>query len=267
MTASSGNQVFVGTRKGYVFPLTTAGLPAADSTTVYEGLELSLIKGFDIATPDARRISHNGNDRVGAVDFLPSLEAVTGEIRVAPSLMTLNAALMNVSSFSIGNIKAMPWQTEDQGSENDVSLLIFQQSLDRDTKLRSYRGLVIPRARVVPVLAGMNDNPGEIRYQVVANPSTKHVWGTSLITGTEGATEAAAIETMSAGRPKIVAWKTDGTVTDFLFPTAAQATSAGAVTCWLDGVLVSSGITVTTDKIAYGVAPTTGKWLVAFYEY
>lgn len=267
MAASSGNQFFVGTRKGYVFPLTSAGLPAASSTTVYEGLELKSIHGLDIATPDARRISHVGNDRVNAVDFLPSLEPVTGEIRIAPSLQSLNSSLMNVSSFDIGNVKAMPWQTEDQGTESDVSIVVFGQSLDTDTKLRAYRGLLIPRARAVPVLAGMNDNPGEFRYQVIASPSTKHIWGTSLSTGTEGATEAAVIETMSAGRIKVVAWKTDGVAVDFLFPLDKQATSAGSVTAWLDGVLVSSGITVTTDKIAYAVAPTTGKYLVALYEY
>jgi len=277
MTVSTGNQYFVGARKGYVMALSTAGYPAATAggATAYQGTELSAIKGFEIATPDARRISHNGNDRVAAVDFLPSLEPVTGEIRVAPSLQTLNASLMNVNSFAVGNVKMMPWQTEDQGTEADVSLHIWQQSLDRDTKLRSYRSLLIPRARAIPVLAGMNDNPGEVRYQVIASPSTKEIWGTSLTTVLEGATEAAVIEVHSAQRPKIVTWLAD--VAQVAFDLPAAFPSANVVTgysaCWVDGVLLVYGVGAgkyeftDADTITLGTAPGVGKNVVLWYEY
>jgi len=269
MTASSGSQYFVGARKGVVFPLNAAGLPAATSpTAVYEGLPLSSIKGFDITTPDARRISHNGNDRVGAVDFLPTLEPVSGEIRVAPSLMDLNSTLMNVNKFAVGNAVGMAWQTEDQGTESDVALVMFQQSLDMTTKLRAYRGIMIPRARAIPVLAGMNDNPGEVRYQVVASPSTKHIWGVTLATGTEGAAEAAAFETMSLGRPIIVGWKCNNSATVFTFPTDKPAIDVGSVKCWLDGVPVTTNLTIATTSVtntttAFG----NNTMFIVMYEY
>jgi hypothetical protein len=268
MTASSGNQFHVGTRKGYVFPLTAAGVPAAASpTVVYEGIELSAIKGFDIQTPDSRRISHVGNDRVAAVDFLPSLEPVTGEIRVAPSLQTLNSTLTNVNKFAIGNAVGMPWQTEDQGTESDVGLVVFQQSLDVTTKLRAYRGLIVPRARAIPMLAGMNDNPGETRYSIIANPSTTHLWGTALATGTEGATEAAVLETMSAGRPHLVAWLCNNSATVFTFPADKPAIDTN-YTLWLDGVLTTANLTKTvTDVTNTSTAYASGKVLVILYEY
>jgi len=277
MTVASGNNYFVGARKGYVMALTPAGYPAAvaGGATAYEGIELTAIKGFDVATPDARRISHNGNDRVAAVDFLPSLEPVTGEIRIAPSMQTLNAALTNVTSFTVGNIKMMPWQTEDQGTELDVSLHIWQQALDRDTKLRAYRSLLIPRARAIPVLAGMNDNPGEVRYQIIASPSTKEIWGTSLTTVLEGATEAAVIEMMSVSRPKIVTWLADAAQVAFDCPVGFPPSTVTGVesACWVDGTLLVYGSGAgkyewtDTDTITLGTAPGIGKNVCLWYEY
>jgi hypothetical protein len=274
MTAASGNNYNVGARKGYVFQLSTAGYPAAAAggTPVYEGLELTSIKGLDLATPDARRIPHNGNDRVAAVDFLPSLEPVTGQIRISPSLQTLNAALTNVTSFSVGNIKAMPWNTEDQGTESDVAIHVFQQALDASTKLRAYRSLMIPRARAIPVLGGMNDNPGESRYLVVANPSTKQIWGTAMTTVLEGATEAAVIETMSTGRPKLVAWLADTAQVAFTIPTDKPTIdqTATSVAVWVDGVLktYTGDYTWTSSTvITFGSAPGVGKNVVCWYEY
>ena len=269
MTASSGSNYFVGARKGVVFPLNASGSPAATSpTVVYEGLDLSAIKGFDIATPDARRISHNGNDRVAAVDFLPTLEPVSGEIRIAPSLMDINSTLMNVNKFALGNAVGMAWQTEDQGTEADVALVMFQQALDLTTKLRSYRGIMIPRARAIPVLSGMNDNAGEFRYQVVASPSTKHIWETALVTGTEGATEAAAFETHSLGRPIIVSWLCNNAATVFTFPTDKPAIDTASITVWLDGVLTTANLTkTTTDVTNTAAAYANNKRLVIMYEY
>lgn len=266
MTASSGSQLAVGSKYGVLFDLDATGLPNATSATVaYQGIELAGIKGFELSSPNARLVTHMGNDRVLAVDFLPTTEPVAGEIRVAPSLMTVNTALMQTTAFTVGEAKMMPWGTDKQGSEEDVSLLVFQQSLDKDTKLRAWRSIIVPRARAIPVLAPMNDNPSEVRYQVIASPSTRHIWGVTLTTNTEGATEAAALEGMSAGKPKIIAFLGNNSATYFDLPTAYPARSTASMKCWVDSA--PNAATFTTTRCTPVGTPGVGKIVVVMYEY
>lgn len=270
MTTPSGNQLAVGARGGFIFPLNSSGFPAATATTVYEGHEIKGLKAGDLNVPNPRVITHAGNDRVIANDFLPSIEPITGEIRAANLGMPLNAALTNVLNFSAGEIKMMPWGTDQQGSEIDVGILLFQQSLDTDLKLRRYRTIIIPKARAVPLPSGMNENPNEQRFSIVSNPSTKHLWGTSLVVGTEGASEAAFVEGMSTYRPNLVAWKANGTEVEYLFPTSKPAAdhTTPKIAVWDNGTLVAGGdLTLAADGITFDVAPTTGHIIVALYEY
>ena len=64
-----------------------------------------------------------------------------------------------------------------------------------------------------------------------------------------------------------MAWLADGTAVDFLFPTNAQSADVTKVTTWKNGVIVSSGLTVTTPKITFGAAPTLNDLIVSLYEY
>lgn len=266
MTASSGNQLSVGAKFGVLFELNSSGYPDATSVTVpYEGIELAGIKGFELSSPNARMITHTGNDRVLAVDFLPTQEPISGEIRIAPSLMTVNASVMGVTAFTVGEAKMLPWATDKQGSEEDFGLIVYQQSLDKDTKLRAWRGVIAPRIRAVPVLSPMNDNPSEFRYQVIASPSTKHLWGTALATGTEGATEAAALETMGSNKPKVVAWLGNASATSFSLPSNFPAVSTAKMIVWVNGVLNASSNTTTAITPAGG-APASGAIIVCWYE-
>lgn len=267
MTAPSGSQLAVGARSGWLFELNAAGLPAASSTTVYEGLELKGLKAADLNVPAPRTISHAGNDRVLANDFLPSLEPITGEVRVAALSLDVNAKVMNVKKFDVGEVSFMPYGTDQQGNEIDVALMTFQQSLDTSSKLRRWRTIIAPKIRAISIPSGMNENPNEQRYQIVSNPTTKHLWGTTLAAGTEGATEAAFLEGMATYRPKVVSWKGDGTATEFLFPTDKPIADTTKIATFKDGVIVSSGLTVTSTKITFAVAPSNGAIIVSLYEY
>lgn len=265
MTTPSGNQLAVGARKGYVFPLNSAGLPAASSTACYEGLEIVGLKAADLQIPDPRVIQHGGNDRLLATDFLPSMEAITGEIRTASLSQDMNAALSNVSKFSVGEVSFIPWGTDQQGSEIDVAFLVFQQSLDTTSKVRRWRNIIAPRVRAIPILSGMSEQPNEQRMRVVASPTNTHLWGTALEEATEGALEMTFAEGMSEYKPKIVAWKADGTEDNFLFPTAYQAQATAKIKVWDNGTVVTP--TLATSGVTFAVAPTTGHIVVALYEY
>lgn len=265
MATPSGNQLAVGARRGYVFPLNSAGLPAAPSTAAYEGLEIKGLKAADLQIPDPRVIQHGGNDRLLATDFLPSMEAITGEIRTANLSQDVNAALTDVNKFTVGEMTFVPWGTDKQGSEIDIAFFVFQQSLDTDSKVRRWRNIVAPRVRAIPILSGMGEQPNEQRLRVVASPTANHLWGTALEEATEGATEMTFAEGMSEYKPKIVAWKADGTEDNFLFPTAFQAQSTAKIKVWDNGTLVTP--TLATSGLTFVAAPTTGHIIVALYEY
>ena len=268
MATTSGIQWGVGLRRAVVFPLNSDGTLKATSTTVYEGLEFDGPRAFDITYPEPRLIQNPGNDRVRDQMYLPPSDPVKCELRTGFDDQAINAALMNVTQFTVGESTLVAYGTDQQGSEADIALLLFQQAHD-DSKLTRWRYIMIPRARAIPMPPGMNDNALETRYSVSISPSTKHIWNVALASGTEGATEMSLAVGMAEGKPNIVAWKTDGTATDFLFPTSKQAISTSKINLYdaSTGAEVTTGITKAVDKITYSVAPTTGKILVARYEY
>ncbi len=268
MTSTSGIQWGVGLRSAVVFPLNSDGTLKATSTTVYEGLEFSGPRAFDVTYPDARLITNPGNDRIRDQMYLPPTDPVKCELRTGFDDQAINAALMGVTQFTVGESTIVPYGTDQQGSEADIALLLFQQAHD-DNKLTRWRYFMIPRARAIPMPPGMNDNALETRYSVSISPSTKHIWNVALSALTEGCTEMALADGMAEGKPAIVAWKTDGTATDFLLPTDKPAISTSKMNLFdaSTGAEVTAGITKTVTKFTYSVAPATGKILVARFEY
>ena len=272
MARATGKQFSVGMRRAVVFELDADGYPAATGTSAYQGFEVISPKAYTLTIPDVRKITHLGNDRVLALDFLPPTEAPSAELRTGADDNELNAFLTNVNTFAVGEADVMGYQTDQQGSEPDVAMMFTQQSLATAGKQRHYRFHIIPKSRAIPMPAGMDENAAEVRYAVAPNPSTTHIWGTALVTGTEGTGEAAFLNGMSKGRPNIVAFKGDGATLAFLFPTAKQAiaTFADKVEVWVEGVLqTGSGgdYTATAAAVTFDVAPALNARIVVFYEY
>lgn len=274
MTTPSGKMLAVAVREGWMFELDANGYPAALSTAVYEGIEFQGIKSSDWTIPEPRRISHNDATRNLATDFLPSLDPVTGEIRVATLDSEMASALLATKEFTVGEKKGMVWGTDKQGSEIDCALFIVQQVLDRTNRRRYWRNLIVGSARAIPLMASMNDNPSEARFAVTSNPSSSHIWGEAYSVATEGCTEASFDDFMSEDVGKLVAWKGNGIVAEFLFPTNYQATTAAKCVVWVNGVEYTEGVDYdfATDGITFLDAspngtPASGEMVVAFYEY
>lgn len=270
MANTSGKQLAVGLRRAVLFALDANGYPAAPAATVYEGIEIVGPKAFALTIPEARRIVHPGNDRVLALDYLPPLEGVSGELRVASNDMIAKALVSSVLTFNVAESTLMGWGTDKQGSEIDAGALLFQQSLDTDTKSRRWKFYLMPKARIIPAPASMDENPAEDLYRMAPNPTTKHLWGTTLVVGTEGVTEMALAEGMSDGKPNIVAFKGDGAATAFALPTGKPATATTKMKIWKNGTVQAVGtglasLTVTT--VTFTVAPASGDMVVVFYEY
>lgn len=269
MANTSGNQFAVGVRRAVVFQLDADGFPLASGTSAYEGSEVVGPKAFSLSIAESRKISHVGNDRVLAIDYLPPTEGDSGELRVASSDIVLKSILNNTNAFQIGEATAMGWGTDQRGNEVDAGLLLFQQSLDAASRSRRWKFYIVPKARIIPSPSNMDENPAEDKYTIGPNPTTYHLWGATMTLGSEGFTESAIIEGMSEGRPNIVAFKGDNSTVEFIFPASKPATATGKVAVWLDGVRQNDpgDVTITTSKITFGTPPGTGTIVVVYYEY
>lgn len=267
MTQATGKGFAVGLKSAIIFQLNSSSLPNVSGSTAYEGLEVIGPKAWSLTNPEARKINHVGNDRVLAIDYLPPTEGASAELRVAANDIPVNAVLSSVTAFQSGEREMMAWNSDEQGNEPNLGLLLYQQSLDSATKVRRYRFHLIPSARIITSPGSMDENPAEERYMVAPNPTTKHLWGTAFASGTEGVTEASIVEGQSENRPCIVGFEGNASTVEFLFPTDKQATATAKIVVWVDGVLQSSGITLATDGVTFDVAPASAAVIVVFYEY
>jgi hypothetical protein len=266
MSATSGKQLPIGLRYAVVYALDANGRPAAVNTTVYEGLEIKGPKAFTLTLPDPRQISHMGNDRVLAVDILPPTEPTRGELRASVNDFAVHALLTGTSVITLGEATEIAHNTDKQGSEPQVGLLLYQMSLSVGDGLRHYRCFVIPLAVCIPKPQGMSENPEDVTYIVNPTLSNERLWGAQLVLATDGITEASIFEYMCEGKPKLVAFKADGTEDEFLFPTGAPAKSTAKISVFKNGVLMSAGITKATTKVTFTSAPTLNDNITVFYE-
>lgn len=267
MATATSRQFPVGLRYGSAFQLNTSGLPMAPNTSAYDGHQFVGSKAFELTIPPPRSIVHTGDDRVQATDYLPSLDAATAVLRVSRYDMGLNSILMNVNSFLIGEAQMMGWATDQQGEEADVALFLFQQSLEGTTKVRNWRSFFLPSTRCIATPGGMTDSPVDMVYNVAINPTTKHLWGTTLAEDPEGVTELGVLEVHTERQPWFTAWRGNGAATVFTFNANRQAYSTDKIAAvWNNGTDVTGTITKAVTGITFGVAPIDGNIICCLYE-
>ena len=268
MVATSGKQRSVGLRYVSAFVLDSGGFPAgASGTSLFTGLNFDGGRAFVINTPDPRAISHDDNDIVQQIDYLPALEGATGELRVGIDNQVINAALMGVTEYEVAEAMLVDWMTTEQGDEPDIGLLMYQQSLDTLTSLRRWRFFIADRARAIPKASNFDENKSEVAYNIALSPSSTHLWGTARLDGTEGNTKAAFATGMSEGKIQLGFATGDNVETDFLFAADEQAISVDKIEVWEDGVVTSAGITPSVTGVVWAAAPAAGVEIVIKWEY
>ncbi len=265
MTATSGKQFPVGLQVATIFALNSAGRPKASATTAYSGVEVRGAKVWTFTMPKPNKKTHLGNNRVQAIDYLPSQEGAESELKASLYDYELIALLAGVKTFTIGEATAVSMITDQQGKEPDVAIHLCQQSLNLANKLRRWRNILIPSGRCIAQPGGMSDNPEDVTYSIAMNPVDVHLWGAALAVATEGAEEQAYIEFMTEGPGRFVAYLADGIEDEFVLPSTALGT--GKVAVWDNGApVVSPAVTITTTKVTFAAAPTATHDIVVFYE-
>ena len=267
MTAATGKMFSVGARSVTVFALGTDGLPTLGTVGVLSvGTTMSAFKAFEITKPNARRINHVGNDRLLALDFLPPLEGVTATLRTGTDDFDVDAVLTGVTKATVGESVMLADSTDKQGFEPFVAVVAFQQAQSKITKARNWRSWIFPSTKAIPMATGMGDNPTETTYDLGPSPVSYHIWGTAIIEGTDGATEAAIIRAQSEGKPAYGFSIGNASGKVFSFP-AASATIGPPSTAllpkivvWTDGVKKSltTDYTVTVAAVTFETAATPG---------
>jgi hypothetical protein len=262
--------VGVGLRHVQILAVDTNGYPSTTDTVAYEGVTISGARAYDVSDPEPRRITHVGDDRVIALDVLPPTEPMTGTLTVAKHNDDVDAVLSDDKSFTVGAAKMFGVGTDNKGEENQVCLVMYQQAQEADAASsnfgqRCWRGFIFPKALLVRQEAGLGNDPAETTYSVYPQYCTKHVWGASFSTTTEGFEQAQGVRFISEYHPKVVGFNGDTSTTTFTLPTGVPAASTATMAVWADGT-VDTNWTLTTTNITTATAPDTDSKIVVFYE-
>lgn len=260
--------VAYGTRKGIVYELDQYGLPLGTyvpdvydvlqpTTDPYTGLEIYGIRNFEVTDPEPRRIPHFNGDRVGLVQQFPSLDAPAGTIVVDGSDLNLESVLSNVKVRSISGMEIMVAQSDQQGNEPSVGLLVYQAA-KRTTGVNGWHFNYIQSTTMIPRRGSMADNNYETRYALAPNAVGFLPWGEVMDIDVDGAEEAAVVKGFSLYPPRVTTWIGDGSETEFLFDDDQKPPdNTYKVFRAIAGVVteVTSGITKSVDSVVFAVAP------------
>lgn len=270
MTAPNVIRSGVGFRDCQIFDLNTDGLPNATSpTTAYEGVQISGVKRLEINDPEPQLISHQGDDRIFAVDSLPPTEPLTGNLVTGKVNDTLDAVLTGQTNYTVGEAKLFGVQTDQRGNEEQVGIIAYRQTLDTTPgaqQIRRWEWRIIPVCLVIPRENTYDQNPEERPYTLRPQIAAKHLWGETFTITDGGFEEAQMIRGISEYKPKLLAWKADNTETDFTLSPAVADDNTDKITVFVDGVEQTSGVTIATNSVQFTTAPTTDAIVCVFYE-
>lgn len=271
MTAPTGTRSGVGFRNAVIFALNAAGLPDAIATTAYEGLRITGNKVLTITEPEPRRIPYIGDDGIFGMDVLPPTEALTAELHTGKVNDPVDALISGIKAFTVGEMAMLGVNTDKKGYEPQVGMIAYRQAQDTDPAsptygLRLWETRIFPKVQIISRESGFADAADDRVYTLVPAYCTANLWGTTFTDLANGFTRTQMIRAVSWGKPKVVAWKADGTEVEFLFPTTAPATAVGKIAVFKNGAVVTTGMTPDLDGITFTAAPTSGDLIVAVYE-
>jgi hypothetical protein len=260
MSDTTGKQFSVGLRYAAAFALDENGFPDAPTSGSpaperYEGVQWEGAKAFALTVPEPRQISHTGDDRLLARDVLPPLEGAGAEFKISKQNYPLLALVTGVLEETIGENVGILLGTDQQGSEPQVGLWFYQQSLDAETSgsgapgSRRWRGVFFPKAFCIPQVPGMTDEAAEVTIKVTPMIVSQYPWGQAFTLQYSGATTGQVIDRMFTGKPKMDVWRSDGTLNTFAL--AKTALTTDKISVFVDGIEKTTNMTVTTTSVTF----------------
>lgn len=277
MTAPTKKIFTVGLNAARIYELDQDdGAIASTNATAYDGLSVGGPVVFTYEPPDPESIAHPGNNQVLQRDVLPSLESSSGVLEVSRTDYDLIVALTNTNVFNpTTDINSIGWQTNQQGTEPTVALLVYAQG-KLPSGVRGWSTYVIPKSVIIPKPKSMSREQSNHSFFVQPQASSKHIYGVAFNATDDGFTSAEVNEYQSNYRLHIAGWTTTSTETVYSFDASQQYTAnAGAgIIVTKNGVKMTysatpSGTTqysTSASAITFGSALTNGDKVVALYE-
>lgn len=267
MTAVSGEMYAYGAKQLRLYKLnSTGGIGGSTDTTAYHGSQAVGLKSFETTFPAARQVNHYGDLRNLSIAYLPPTDGSTASAKLSRHDYATHEIIDLSKNVTVGESKMVFYGTDVVDSLQDLMVVVTQLAKDASTKVKRYRNIIIPVTQIFVRPAGASDDAAEFIYDMVANPVTKLPWGVSLVLGTHGCAEMAAMEVMTETPLVFAQWIADGTATKFSFGASYQAEAVGKIhVVTVDGV-ADATVTKATDGVTPTSKPTAGQLIVAMYE-
>ena len=242
-------------------------LPLALSDTVpYEGLHYESARAMTINYPQPRKIEHQGDDRVEALDFLPPSTAMDAEVHVGMSNLDIISTLSGIKvDDTLGTSNFISLATDKQGLEPFVGILAYSQSLDWPLGDRTWQWYFFPYARAIYAPSSLAETPQDIIFRIAPQFTNALPWGLALNAATNGSLSHQGIQGISMGRPHLACWKAGATTTVYAYDTSHPAYSASSIAVFVNGVLKTPSVSAVTG-FTLAEAPEPNDIVCAWYE-
>jgi hypothetical protein len=266
-----------------IIPYTVSGSTISGSTVAvpagtavsgsvgYYGLIHSGAKMLTITDPTPRIIPHVGDDGVLALQVLPPLEPLTGELTVSKTNDPIDKIVSSAKLVQIGEKNLMGEATNLRGFENQVGALAYAAALDTDPNSASFGASqwdfrLFPKANVFLRETGYGQEANERMYSFTPMYVTSYIWGTQFTVAIEGFTRAQVIRGNSQYKPLLVSYLGDGATVSFPLDSNRPAVSVDKMSVWKNGAIQTSGITKSASGVVFGTAPAALDVVVILYE-
>jgi hypothetical protein len=149
----------------------------------------------------------------------------------------------------------------NQGFEPNVGMLLQQAMRGLTSGRQFWRTYILPSAMLVMRDGGMTADKSQTVYNIAPNVVSAHLWGEAFAALVEGAESSQMVKVWTNSPLRLTSFVGDNSEDEFLFPVSAPSASTFATSTkvFVDGVLLSSGVTIASTKITFTVAPAAAK--------
>ena len=257
--AAPGKKIFpLGLEAGIIYALNSDGVPAATSTTVYDGIEIGGPTVFTMDSVAREQVAHPGNNGVLQYDSLPGISAPAGSLTGSRIDLDTAAAVTGTKVFVESETNWIGRDTDtEQKSLPSFAMVLYTQAKGKALNVRTYNTLVFPQVTLAPQNRSLQrERSDPSNYQITFSKTTQDITGRAWTLADDGALVKTYNEGESFYRIHYAFFKSDGTGPAYLFSANRQAANMSVYV-----ITVGVGVERTTNvtKAVTGVTFTVSQ--------
>lgn len=258
--------------------LDTNGIAAGPSGSITAGAtgsgagRLRGVKTSDINIPEPDITNITGDDSALGSFIWPPTSLPGFNIDVAVADLQDEGYFQGTTPENTGDITLGVWQPRDQEFPDFclIGVSRAKSKMSGSDGVSGFSGIIIPKCTIVPLgRVAFTEREGAVfRYRVAVNMSDAYPWGQTLKTATQGTTAGAVFPWTAENRITIHAWTGNSVVSSFNTQETPASSSVNKMRVFVNNVINSGGVTVTTATKTVALVPTPGAVrVIAVYEY